>query len=406
MADNGETKVKRADLIFGEGDAIESAYMLKSGHVSLFVERNGKKIEIQKIHSPHILGIEALLVDTKFTVSAEAINAVSFIKIPIEVLRSQLEKAPPGIKVLIKSQTEDLKTMKAAFRSKKLEEDTSPIPETFIPRVFGSISLTAKHLGLNLFELKKEEGKMETPFESSKKQDQKVSPYEGEESIKVSWSAMKLYTTRFFMASPKRIEFALKILTKMKLAEMIYVMNDENQQELKEIIIHQLGTLEAFADFYQYHLFRGARATLLKVDNRALEIATAFVSCSDESEADFRGLTTLKHSDVVNEVKKKFKFDFNMDHLNLLESKGLFARKQNKSGEISVSFDRIEFEKTTRFWSYIKEINGLNELGYVKITEDAVEEPNADTESNCPECESSIEGHQKFCSNCGHKVAA
>ena len=404
--DNGEKKLKRGDLLFKEGDPIDRAYMIKMGRVNLFVERGGKKIEIQKVQRNQILGAEALFASLKHATSAEADGQVTYIDIPLKALNMQLEKTPPGLKILLKSQVEELKGLKVSIKSQKLEEDPNPIPEKLIPRIFGSIALTAKHLGRNLQAIRDEEEKSKSTYQRSQETEKIVSPFEDLNSVKVSWNAMKLYTTRFFMESSRRIELGLQILAKLQYVELFYEENDDGEKELKDLIMHQPYLMESFADFYQYHLYRGALGTLLKVDKKALQIAQSLVAVSVGLEPDFRGSTVVDYKAVSEYMKNHFQVDFKAEHVSLLEAKGLFVKRMVKDEGITISFDREEFEKTSLYWSFIKEINELNDLGYVdmsspKNTEDEV------APGLCTECKTPMtHADQKFCGQCGHKMAA
>ncbi len=405
--DNNDVTLKRGETLYSEGDKIEFVYMLKSGRIKLIAERGGKRIELFDAGKGQLLGDEAILnPKAKHFATAVCESQVNIIKVPVEILRAQAEKGPPGLKVFIKGMSDDLKALRARVKSHILENDSSPMPDKMIPRVFGCIGIIAQHAGHSYAEYKEQQDKATTPFQKAGSEEPQQNPYESDDSVVLQWVSLKLYAARFFLESHRRIEFALMILEKLGLAEQHYEKDEHDQDVLKEVILHQPRKIEAMAEFYQYHLYKGGQPEILRVDNMAWNIAKVFVQQSEGLEPDFRGSTHVDYNEFVEKLKEATGIDFKGDHMGLLERKGLFVRRQNKGDVTTLAFDREEFESTCFNWTILREVAALNETGVVdpKIDDGLPKVTASADESACPACEAVVAMDAKFCSECGHKI--
>lgn len=253
------------------------------------------------------------------------------------------------------------------------------MPQGLIHRLFTEVHLIARHIG-------------------------KPDPA-APEMQRISWQALKLYASRFFGESPQRLRSLMDLLAKLKLAELQMGKNDEGEEELQDIKLSKLQLFEDFAEFYQYHLFKGSRAEAIYVDPLALRAAKALFEISEKAEVDHKGASRVDYGVALNDCKSKYGFELKTTHLDSLEKKGLFVtRKSFDDGRVEISFDRVEFGRMTQFWSIIFEIDKWNEKGYVDLNEPA--ESKEGSAVTCAQCQSPIAPQQKFCANCGFKLAA
>ncbi|MCB9024919.1 MAG: cyclic nucleotide-binding domain-containing protein [Bdellovibrionaceae bacterium] len=102
-------ELKRGESLFKEGDVADKIFFVQSGRVSIFIERNGKKIEIDQITGSQAVGELGLVGIAKQPYSAEAIVGTKVLEIPMALLKAQQEAAVPGLKFLLKSSIDLLK---------------------------------------------------------------------------------------------------------------------------------------------------------------------------------------------------------------------------------------------------------------------------------------------------------
>ncbi len=373
--------LKRGELLFKEGEPIQNIYVIKSGKMSLFVERSGKKIEIMTMGPSQVLGEQALLSLARAQMSAEATTETKLIEMPLEAMKSQYAASTAGMKLMMKSLVDELKVAQASVRSFKMEQDKSPCPQVFIAKIFCMLNLVARHTG-------------------------QVVPEKPLERI-VDWNTLKLYTSRMFLDSPQRMRSLLDLLLKLKLAELKIEKNENGEDELTRIHLFNIQMIEDFMEFYQYNLYKGGRAEVLYPDALAHRVAKCLLKVTEGAEADRKGVIRVEWNNVLKDAKTQFNLDVKDTHLNAMEKKGLFVKRQSQdNGPAILSFERAEFQRTTQFWDFIVEIDKWNEKGFVDINEKPEELRSAGGANTCPQCTGALAVEHKFCPSCGFKLAA
>ncbi len=371
-------KLKRGELLFKEGDNVQTVYMIQSGKVGLMVERGSNRLEVSTLGVAQIVGESGLFSTAKHVFTGEALQECKIVEVPVDLLKQQLEKTPPGIKLLVKSLVEEVRQARQNLKMLKIESEKSPFPQGSIHRVFTALHLVARHIG------KKEASGTATL---------------------ISWSTFRVYCTRFFAESPQRMRHLMDLLFKLKLAEPTYAVNEEGVEDLRDVKIFELQPFEDFAEFFQYHLYKGSRAEAIYVDPLALKVAKAMYEISAVAEVDHKGGSKLEYSTLLTECKAKHGIDLKNIHLDALERKGLFVKRQSHDdGRLTLTFDRAEFGKMSFFWSILLEIDKWNEKGFVDLNEKELTVANA--AGACPACKTEVAIDNKFCPNCGSKLAA
>lgn len=372
-------KLKRGEILFKEGDAPQVIYMVQTGKIGLMVERNGKFLEVTSLGPSQVFGEQALFSNGRHTFAAQALQESKVLEVPVDMMKQQFEKAPPGIKLMVKSMVDEIKISRQNTKTQKMETEKSPCPQGLIHKLFTEVHLIARHIG-------------------------KRNPDKADE-ITVSWNALKLYATRFFGESPQRLRQMMDLLAKLKFAELKIGKSDEGEETLIDVHLFNVQLCEDFAEFYQYHLFKGSRAEAIYVDPLALKVAKALVELSAEAPVNHKGASLLDYQVLLNECKTKYRIELKNTHLDSLERKGLFVvRKSFDDGRVELSFDRAEFQKMSHYWSIIFEIDKWNEKGFVDLNEK--EEVVGGVEGECPSCHGQIDSAHKFCPHCGFKIAA
>ncbi|NJL25666.1 MAG: hypothetical protein HC902_11170 [Calothrix sp. SM1_5_4] len=192
---------------------------------------------------------------------------------------------------------------------------------------------------------------------------------------------------------------------KLKMAEYNTRKTEEGEEELADVKLFQVQLMEDFAEFYQYHLFKGSRAEAIFVDPLALKVAKALTEISAGAEVDHKGASRLDWGHVLNECKTKYRIDLKNLHLDALEKKGLFVKRQSfDDGRVQLSFDRTEFVKMSQYWAILYEIDKWNEKGVVDLNEK--EEVATGDSGECPQCRGKVEAQHKFCPACGFRLQA
>jgi CRP-like cAMP-binding protein len=373
-------KVKRGEVIFKENDAANVVYLIQSGKIGLMVDRSAQPLEVTALGPSQTVGDQALISSARHEFSAMALQECKILEVPVEIMKQQYDKTPPGIKIIVKSLIEEIRQVRKQMKMTKLESEKTPCPQGVIHRIFTQVHLTVRHIG------KKDEA--------------------NPDQFTVNWKNLKLYATRFFGESPQRLRSLMDLLLKLNLIEVKMEKNEEGEEDLSEVKFLKVQVLEDFAEFFQYHLFKGSRAEAIYVDSLALKVAKALSEISVGAPVDHKGASKLDYQHALNECKAKYRIELKNTHLDILEKKGLFAtRKSFDDGRVELHFDRTEFVKMAQYWSILFEIDKWNERGMVDLKEKEEAEASG-AGMSCQGCSGQIDATHKFCPHCGFKLAA
>ncbi len=375
-------RLKKGEILFRENEPVTMIYIVQTGKLSLGIERSGKRLEIMTAGSSQVLGEGALFTNARHMFTAEAAQETKVMEVPLETMKGQVNTAAPGVKLLMKSMTDEAKIVRGMLRGLKMETDKAPCPQPSVPRIFALLNLVARHTG--------------------KTNPEKKGEYE------VDWGVLKLYTMRMFAESPTRMRSLMDVLKKLDYAELKITKSEEGEEELSKILVRNIQDVEDFAEFYQYNLYKGGYSEQLHVDRLALKVAKALAAMSEGLEPDRKGAVTLQWDIVLDDAKKKFHIDLKNTHLDALEKKGLFVKRQSRENAPAViMFDRTEFVKMSTYWAIINEIDKWNDKGFVDLNEKESAGPAVAEGAACPQCQGAVDpATHKFCPHCGFKLAA
>jgi hypothetical protein len=368
-------RFKRGDILFREGDKGETIYIVQSGRVSLFHLRGPQKFEIMVATNGQVVGEQNIIGNNIRAISAEASVETTALEFNLTQVKADLEASTNLVKILFKSMHEKLRVLSHDVKSTKLEREQGACPQLLIPKVYSIINFVARHVGKK----------------------------DGNDTV-VPWSTLSIAAVRLFLESAQRMLGAVEILVKLGHAKMIMHKNEEGLEELHLLHFHNLQLVEEFADFYQYHLYKGTRSEMIYVETSALQTAKALVHFAEGLPVDRHGAVRLPFNKLVDDIRTEFGFVLKTTHIEFLEKKGLFMKRQTLDDGVFVSYDISEYRKVLTFWTILHEIDKWNELGKVEMVDKEEKKPAA--HEACPSCQTAIAVDMKFCSNCGYKLVA
>ncbi len=371
--------VNKGEILFKEGQAVTSIYLIKSGRVSVYTEKSKKTIELYVASTGQVLGEEAIFGASRYSASALVKNESKILEVPVELMKAQLGVINQVVQVLLNSLVEKVKNFKTEIRNYKLENDTTPCPPDQTAYVFGALYHTAHYIG-----------------EKTK-----------EEKTKVNYQQLRRYAQRIFNLSPVRCENAIYCLVKIDLAE-IEMIQDPDDPDGEEIIgfIHfiDLHKIENFFEYYQNHHFKGAKANFFKPEAKDIKMVDALIKVSEKGKTDKNGVVWLKFKDAMDELKKYLGQNFEADKFSLLEQKGLFVNRKSDETGGWLNFYKEEFVGMTDYWKILKIIDKWNEEGFIDLAAEDAATAEEDF-SKCPNCNGETNPTQKFCAGCGLNLA-
>ncbi len=376
---------KKGEYLFKEGDKIQSLQLVQQGGISACVIRPKKSIDLFLIGASQVLGEAALIGAATHPYSAMATVETKVLEVPLDIFKTQADAAPQMVKVIMKSLGDRLKLITSDVRSFRMEKDGAPCPEDQVAKIFGSLFHSANHKGIH------------DPKDKNK--------------VSIDWTMMKQYAQRVFTESPKRLEQAISVLVKLKLAafEMGKAPDDpEGPDQLQKVHFHDISAVEAFFEFYQYYYFKGTgKSEILKADETSINLLNEFIVIGEGLQLDRFGVAAIEFSKVIERFKADIGINLNSDHFARLEQKGIFAKRATKGdGTVMLQYELKEFQTTQKIWRILREIEKWNEKGFVDVNEDENKAKKKSDGPCCPACSAPIPAQAKFCSDCGAKVVA
>ncbi len=390
MSQTGARKLKKGELLFSEGEPITSLFFIQSGRVKFFLPR-GKGIDFQLLNAPFVTGEMALFTSGKYPLSAIAMSEISAFEIPIDSAKQTLENAPQFFKTLTKGLVEQVKSLVTELKGHKLELDPSPCPGEIIPRLFGGVFHTIKHTSKTM----------------------------ADGSVEVDWGVMKKYTYRIFNLSQDKVEGVNNLMAKFGHVQFKYEKLDDDPEapeQLSKIYYKNHQLLETFFEFYQFYFYKSGKQDILKYEEAIFNIVRGLLTIASDTTPDKAGTVKLELDTLLDHLKKEFAQNVTASHWQVLENKGLFSKRaQGSDGKFYISFHLDDFQKTFLAWRFLREIAKWNAIGSInpKDPEFPVATPAAPaasaavvSDSTCPECKAPTNAQQKFCGECGAKLAA
>lgn len=375
---SGPRTLKKGEQLFKEGDKIQSLFFIQSGSVMVCMQRK-KTIEVFVAGPNQILGEAALSGMPNHPFSAICTVETKVLEVPIDAIKAQIE-SQQGLKAIIKSMADRLKLTLTEMKSTRLEKDASPCAPDEVAKAFGSLFHTLNHKG-------NKDG----------------------EKVHMEWSFLKQYAQRIFGESPKRLEQMVNLFVKLKIATYEMGKNPDNPdgpEEIQGVEFSNFAIIEAFFEFYQYYYFKALKPEVLKVDDQCNVLLKNILICSQDLVPDRNGIVTLDFTETIERFKSEFGINLNNDHFARLEQKGVFAKRATRTdGKPVLQFELKEYKTLSQIWRILKEVEKWNEKGFVDMQEEEVIAKKKSGNS-CPSCQAEIKDGQKFCGECGNKLAA
>lgn len=375
---------KKGEFLFKDNEKIQGIVFIQSGGINQCLVRGKKNIDLFQLGANQVLGESILTGQATHATAAVATAETKTVEVPAEVLKQQMEGAPPIMKMLIKSLLERTRLMMNEIKSLKVSGDSTPCPDEVVPQIFASIFYTTQAKGT--------------------REDDKLP------DLTVEWNMMRAYTQRVFGQSLKRLEQACNMLVKLKLAsyEMGKLPEDpEGPDVILRIKFPNIGAIEAFFEFYQYYNYKPGKGDMIKYDDFCAQLLEIFVSEGEKLAPDRFGIVGVEFNTIGEVVKEKMGINFSNDHFSRLEQKGVLCKRRAIEGQpVRLEFEIRDYQNILFSWKILRELDKWNEKGFVDMDEKDERKSKQASGPVCSQCAATVPANAKFCSECGAKVSA
>ncbi|MFN7904868.1 MAG: cyclic nucleotide-binding domain-containing protein [Pseudobdellovibrionaceae bacterium] len=377
---NGKKVYRRGETILKEGDKAGMVYLISQGGVSQCVVKGKKNFEVFHLGVNQVIGEYAVAGQPIHLTSAISAGDAHLIEIPAESLKSQIELTSPMVKLFVRAVLDKLKIATNELKALKVSSDACPCPPDMVAHVFGAIYFAAK---------------------------QKAEIQE-DKTHSVDWTLFKAYCRRVFTEPPQRIEQAINLLVKVKLAKHIMGKLPEAPEGPDEILKVQFLDIESVGNFFelfQYYFFRPGNHAILIPDEISNRILDVFVSEAMNVKPDKYGKMMLDFKVVADSYKEKTGQVLNPSNIQGLETKGVFIKLRNiENHGVKAEFDLSEVKQVSFLWKIILEIDKWNQVGFVDPNEIEAPKNTKPNSISCTNCQAPLVAEAMFCHLCGAKT--
>lgn len=119
---NKSIKFQASERIIEKGAEANKAYMITSGKVSVYLEEDGKKVELATLEQGAIFGETAIFNDGTYGANVEATEDTELFIITPDSLNDMLQGCDPAVRALLRMLIERLKNTNEALMKSETRE--------------------------------------------------------------------------------------------------------------------------------------------------------------------------------------------------------------------------------------------------------------------------------------------
>lgn len=312
--------LSKGDILFREGDASDSAYVVKSGRIVITKAKGNSEIELASLGPGEMFGEMAFFDNKPRSASAKAAAETTLVALPFAALNAQFQTFPQWLKAMVRTVNENLR--EANKRIKNLEQAQKGDDKVFTPytitKLCAILSLVANKYGD-----KQPEG------------------------VVVPTGVLRNFTIQVFQEPTNKMTKLMEVLQAL---EMLKVEDlGEGRQKLT---IFKLDMLSQFVEFYNKWLFTEQSKRVL-VEQNELKILRAAVFYKKNSTPDAKGFSKISLTKIQNESMKDLGYLVGVNNWSSIIEKKIVSEKISDPDGVSVMADISEIEKILPFWEII-----------------------------------------------------
>jgi CRP/FNR family cyclic AMP-dependent transcriptional regulator len=351
QAKSGIKTLKPGELLFNDGEAAESLFIIQKGQVRLFKPKGKGFVELAVLRAGEVIGEMAFFDEDgsgrKRSCSASAITSVEIIEISFAAFGKTMQSLNPWFKTIITTLATRLR--KTNTRIKELEDNQA------------SVSYGGKHAGYEFMKPIEVMRVLGTLFLVFKAHGEVKS-----QAFAVSRKTLYLYTQDMYQIMEVKLESVLNILVSLGWME---IKDDEN----KSPNLLLMKNMEIIRQIFIY--YNGERhlpdEKKMKVGDKCEMLISKMIDYVGANPLqDIPNLKVIDDvapkftkyyniSPILDEFKSK-NISVNADHLDDGKNIGLFGEVLMKDGAVMVEIDFPKIQKfypVIRFMSAIKKLN-------------------------------------------------
>ncbi len=313
-------KLEKGQLLFREGDASDSMYVVKKGRISITKTKGDSEVELANMGPGQMFGEMAFFDQKPRSANARAIAESEIIALPFANLEAHFKAMPEWLKSMVKTINEHLreanKKIKILERAQGADNKTFP-PHT-ITKLCAIIGLVTERYG-----------------------------EKDDKGLVVPTTLLRNYTIQVFQEPTTKMEKMQQIL------QSIGVMTIEDLGEgKKKITVLKHDFIMSFIEFYNDWLFKEESKRIL-VEEKDLPILKALLFYGRKQTPDDKGQVKVSLNAIQNESMKDLGYVVSLNDYASVIDKKLVGEKSSEKDGVAISYDFKILDRIFPFWELI-----------------------------------------------------
>lgn len=351
---SGLRTLKPGEIIFNDGDAADSLYIIQKGQIRLFKPKGKGFIEIGVLRAGEVIGEMAFFDDDgsgkKRSCSAAALTQVEIIEISFVAFGKTMQTLNPWFKTIINTLATRLR--KSNSRIKELEDNQA------------SVSYTGKTAGYEFIKPVEIIRILGTIFLVFKSHGEVKS-----QALSISRKTLNLYTAEVYQIGEVKLETILNLLTQL---DWIEVREDENTLP-NVLLLKNVEIIRQLFIFYnsERHLPEDKKlcisekcetlmAKMIELAPTNLLMDIPNLKGSDDAPIKFTKYYAL--NPVLEDLKSQ-NIILSSDHVSDGKNIGLFGEAVTHEGQTLVE---VDFPKVQKMYPIIRFMNAVRKINREK----------------------------------------
>ena len=316
----GPKHLKKGDVLFREGEASESMYVIKSGKIAIMKTKGSSEILLAELGAGDMLGEMAFFDNKPRSAGAKAMVNSEVIELPFKALNAQFKTFPEWLKAIMRTVNTHLRNANTKIKNleKTAEDDATFFTPHLVTRLAAILGLVANKYGEKV-----PEGTLVPP------------------------NRLRNYTIQIFQqptSKMARFQEVLQGLGHMKIEEL-----EEAKQRLT---LFDADMIMGFADFYNDWVFK-SEDKRTSIEDKEMKPLRALVHFGRKVTPDAKGMTKVNLTSMQTESMRELGYLFSADDVNSLSEKKVTGEKTSGDNALFLSFNLAEIEQLSKYWEII-----------------------------------------------------
>lgn len=346
--------LKPGEILFNEGDAADSLFIIQKGQVRLFKPKGKGFVELAVLRAGEVIGEMAYFDEDgsgkKRSCSASAITPVEIIEISFTAFGKTMQSLNPWFKTIINTLVTRLR--KTNTRIRELEDNQA------------SVSYGGKHAGYEFMkpiEVMRVLGTLFLVFKAH-----------GEvkgQALSVNRKTLNLYTQDMYQIMEVKLESIINLLVNLDWMEI----KDDEEKLPNLLLLKNIELIRQVFIYYNSERHLPEEKKMKVGDKCEMVLARMIEKASENPLMDIPNLkVTEEHTprftkyykltNILNEFKSK-NIVINPDHTSDGKNLGLFGEVVMKDGDVLVE---VDFSKVQKLYPIIRFMNAVKKSNQEK----------------------------------------